>query len=421
MYGYIALLISGFCLLCIPGIAMASISSLDHLFIATSALSTTGLATIDIDSSYSIIGKIIILLLIQVGGLGYMSIGSFIVMVRKQKLSARSADLLRSDFSLPDGFSIVHFLRSLIIFTLGIEFLGAFFLSWIFWLHGESNPIWQGIFHSISAFCTAGFSLLNNSFVAYQNDFYLNFVVSVLSISGALGFIVFTDIFDRFSGKDKQLTFTSKIILKFTFSGILLGTAILFLSDDHIANQAPDARLIQAFFQSMTAFTTVGFNTYDIGAMGYAPLFFLTLLMVIGASPSGTGGGMKSTTFTALYAQLKSTLKGQSEVTYMNRVIPNHRLSMAVSNFFFYIMVICIGTYLLLLVEKGDIFPIFFEAVSALGTVGLSTGITGDLSHMGKIFIVILMFLGRIGPLSFGLALFDSEKEEPLKEEDIAI
>lgn len=421
LYGYLFILFSGFLLLCIPYFHTTPITILDQLFIATSALSTTGLATIDVSSSYNFGGQFVILILIQIGGLGYMSIGSFLVLMKRKRLSLKNSELIKYDFSLPDDFSIHKFIRHLIVATLLIELLGAIFLALIFWQEGESNVIWKGIFHSISAFCTAGFSLYSNSFEGFRDHFFLNLVISGLSISGALGFIVFADLFERLSGKKERTTLTSKIIIRFTFVGVILGTAILFLSDPNIAQMAPEKRLMTAFFQSMTSFTTVGFNTHPIGDIAPGPLFFLLLLMVVGASPSGTGGGMKSTTITALYAQLKSTFRGDRDIIFMHKKIPAHRVRMAMSNFFFYVLVLCVGTYLLLLLEQQDPFAVIFEAVSALGTVGISTGITGDLSTLGKWIIMVMMFLGRIGPLSFGMALFTPGDETGEQEEDIAI
>ena len=422
IYGYFSLLLLGFLVLCIPVFHLQSIPTIDSLFIATSALSTTGLATINVAEQYTWGGQFILLLLIQVGGLGYMSIGSFIVLLRRKKLSGINTDLIRYDFSLPNDFQVGKFIQKLILTTFAIEFIGAIFLSLIFWSEGEHGYLWKGIFHSISAFCTAGFSIFSDGLVVYRDNFYLNLVIGILSIAGALGFIVFTDLFERFSGKKDRITFTSRIIIRFTFGGILLGAAVLFLSDNNIAQFAPENRIMVSLFQSMTAFTTVGFNTYTIGEIQAAPVFFVLLLMVIGASPAGTGGGMKSTTITALYAQLKSTFRGDQDVIFMRQKIPGHRVRMATSNFFFYVIVICIGTYLLLLVQSQSSFEILFEAVSALGTVGVSMGVTSDLTILGKLIIIILMFLGRIGPLSFGIALFSpSLEEEGIQEEDIAI
>ena len=423
MYGYLAILIIGFVLLRLPFAHASPIGSLDDLFTATSALSTTGLATVDVSRDYTFFGQVVILLLIQMGGLGYMSLGSFFVLMRRRKLSSRNSELLQFDFSLPNNFSVLHFIRSMIFFTLAIEVVGAVVLMFIFGAAGETDIIWKGIFHSISAFCTAGFSLFSDGFVPFQNNFALNAVIAVLSVAGALGFIVFTDLFDRLRGHKQKMTYTSRIIIRFTFVGMLIGAVILFLSDENIAAMPAERGLLVALFQSMTAFTTVGFNTYDIGAITPAPLFFMILLMIVGASPSGTGGGMKSTTFTALYAQLKSTFRGDSQAIFMGRCIPAHKVAMATSNFFFYVGLIMLGTYLLLLVQDQPVFAVFFEAVSALGTVGVSMGITGDLTVVGKLIIIVLMFLGRIGPLSFGMVVFKPYVTSVvgIVEEDIAI
>ena len=419
--GYLSILTIGFLLLCIPIFQLQPIAVLDNFFIATSALSTTGLSTIDIGVHYNFGGLLIILLLIQMGGLGYMSIGSFIVLVTKRKLSQLNTDMVKYDFSLPDNFNVYKFIRRMVLFTIIIESIGAIFLSFIFWNEGSQHPICNGIFHSISAFCTAGFSLFSHNLESFSGNFYLNVVISTLAISGALGFIVFTDIYEKISGHKKQVTFTSKIIIRFTVLGILFGTVLLFLTDAGISGKAPEERIMVAFFQSMAAFTTVGFNTYPMTDIAAAPLFLLLLLMIIGASPSGTGGGVKSTTFTALYAQLKSTFRNDDEVVFLNRIIPEHRLKMAMSKFFFYIIVTCIGIFLLLLVQQQDTFALIFEAVSALGTVGLSAGITPELTPLGKLIIAMLMFWGRVGPLSIGMALFSPKFKEEIIEEDVAI
>lgn len=423
IYGYVIILMVGFSLLRLPFMRTTTIGSLDDLFTATSALSTTGLATVDVSQDYTFWGQLIILLLIQLGGLGYMSLGSFFVLIRRRKLSEMNTELLKYDFSLPDNFSVPRFLKSMVRFTIALEAVGACLLALIFWQAGETGVIWKGVFHSVSAFCTAGFSLFSDGFLGYADNFSLNAVIAVLSICGALGFIVFTDLFERAAGRKSRITFTSRIIIRFTFVGILFGAAVLFLSDENIAAMPADKGLMISLFQSMSAFTTVGFNTYDIGIIMPAPMFFMLGLMIVGASPSGTGGGMKSTTFTALYAQLKSTFRGDSRAVYLGAAIPEHKVAMATSNFFFYVLTICFGTYLLLLVEPEPVYAVLFEAISALGTVGLSTGITGDLTVMGKLIVVMLMFLGRVGPLSFGMMVFRPSDVKPGMEEveDLAI
>ncbi len=421
IYGYLFLLVIGFLLLCLPVFHLRPIATIDNLFITASALSTTGLATIDIVGNYNFLGQLFILILTQIGGLGYMSIGTFILLMQNKSLSILNSEMVKYDFSLPAHYNIFSFIRNLILFTILLELIGAVLLSLVFWQAGEDQFIWKGIFHSISAFCTAGFSLFPNSFEDYATNFYLNVILGVLSLIGALGFIVLTDFYQTITGIKEKITFTSKVILHFTFWVLIWSTLLLLICDAQIANLPAEDKILLAFFQSMAAFTTVGFNTYPIAELQAAPLFFILILMFIGASPSGTGGGMKSTTITALYAQLKSTFKEDSEVIYMNRKIPKARLKMATSKFFFYIIVICIATFLLLLFQCQSTFELLFEAVSALGTVGLSTGVTSELSNLGKIMIVVLMFLGRVGPLSFGLVLFSPEKEEALIEEDIAL
>ena len=422
LYGYGSVLLIGFALLCLPFAEATDVATLDHFFTATSALSTTGLATVGVGQDYTAFGQAVVLVLIQVGGLGYMSLGSFVVLMRKRRLSSAHSELLAYDFSLPEGFQVQRFLRSMIAFTLVTELVGGLLLTYIFYGRGEPMPIWNGFFHSVSAFCTAGFSLFASGFEGYQGHFGLNLVVSALATLGALGFIVAADFASRLGRQRRAITFTSRIILRFTFAGMLLGTAVLFLSDPTIAALPAELGLMTAFFQSMTAFTTVGFNTIPIGSIAAAPLFAVILLMIVGASPSGTGGGMKSTTFTALWAQLKSTLAGETEVRYMGRIVPSHRVRAAVSNFFFYVLVVLGGIYALLLVQDEDPYLVIFEAVSALGTVGLSMGLTGDLTPVGKVLVCVLMFLGRVGPLSAGLVLFgrDAAGVEAV-EEDLAI
>ena len=423
LYGYLTILLIGFVLLQLPFCHATEVSSLDNLFVATSALSTTGLSTVDVSLTYSFWGQLVILLLIQLGGIGYMSLGSFFVLSRRRKLSTLSSTVIGHDFSLPKGFNVRRFVLSLIYFTVIIEVVGAVVLYFVFAGAGApGNTVWNAVFHSISAFCTAGFSLFSDGFVPFQTNFGLNAIISVLATSGALGFIVFTDLFESLSNRKPRITYTSRIIIRFTLTGMLLGAAVLYLSDPRINAMAPEQGLMVAFFQSMTAFTTVGFNTYDIGAIFPAPLFGLVMLMIVGASPSGTGGGMKSTTFTALYAQLRSTFRGDGRALYLGRAIPPLKVAMATSNFFFYIVVLAIGSYLLLLVQPEPSPTVLFEVVSALGTVGLSTGLTATLSVMGKLFIIVLMFLGRVGPLTFAMAVFTPTVDADLDtEEDLAI
>ncbi|MBN2737500.1 MAG: hypothetical protein JXR70_11005 [Spirochaetales bacterium] len=464
--GYLIYCLTGAIILSVPIFTLQSVDFLDNLFTAVSAVSTTGLTTIAISENYTFFGNFIILLLIQIGGLGYMTFGSFIILSSKKEISIERQNILETSFSLPKDFKVTKFVRSIVIYTLVIELIGAIFLFFIFWQDNRVNPLWSAIFHSVSSFCTAGFSLYGNSFENYSTNITLNIVISVLSILGAIGYIVMVDVWLIIRKKKNNITFTSKIILNFTVWLLIIGTIFFFLNEHNLQKGVEGNEILLSFFQSMTAITTVGFNTIPIDQIKQTSLLLLTLLMVIGSSPSGTGGGIKSTTVSSLWALLKSVLNKYKEfipysheaefisdeqntdkkrsifdfakrifnlrkiaskkknpdqesqkelrlvlgnifkIKLMHRIIPYERIIFAMCTFVFYILILFIGFYALLFTENLDFSKLLFEAASALGTVGLSTGITSTLSIAGKIIIIILMFIGRIGPITFGMALF---------------
>lgn len=432
LLGYISYILVSTLLLSLPFSQKNPVSALDNFFTSTSAISTTGLVTTSISDSYNFFGQIVILLLIQLGGLGYMTFSSFIILSRKKALSPARTDVAEVVFSLPESFNIFKFIRSAIIFTAVIETAGAVVLYMIFKRNGVADPVWSAVFHSISSFCTAGFSLYNNSFEAFAGNFWLNMTICALSYLGAVGFIVCVDVWRRVTNKIKRVTLTTKIILSATFWVSLTGTIVFFITEPSIRAMPLDERLLASFFQSMTAMTTVGFNTIHIGGISRSSVLLLTMLMIIGASPSGTGGGVKSTTFSALIGIIKSSFKGQDKVSFWGRLVPEQRIRLAMATFCFYVSFLIIGMFFLTLTEPEiDFGPISFEAASALGTVGLSTGITASLGAVSKLILVILMFIGRLGPLTFGLSLFikqpgdytkhQTEQESAEKESDLAI
>ncbi|MBN1464666.1 potassium transporter KtrB [candidate division KSB1 bacterium] len=406
LLGYLSYVLIGWIVLSLPFAQSKETAILDNLFTATSAISTTGLTTVSTSDNYSFLGELIVLILIQLGGIGYMTFGSFVILSRKRALSPLRAKVSDTVFTLPKNFRIDKFIKSVVTFTFTIELFGALFLFFIFRAANAPAPLWSAIFHSVSAFCTAGFSIYNNSFESFQNNFWLNLVISILSYSGAIGFIVFVDVWRELKGKIKNITLTSKIILHTTFWLSIGGTIMIFLTESSIQHLAPDARLIASFFQAMTSLTTVGFNTIPIAGIAKGTMLLITVLMVIGASPSGTGGGLKSTTFSAMFGIMKSVLKGESRVAFWRNEIPFERIWTAMASLCFYITFLILGIYLLNLTESFDFERIVFEAASALGTVGLSMGITAELTNLGKIIVTLLMFIGRLGPLSFGMALF---------------
>jgi len=268
------------------------------------------------------------------------------------------------------------------------------------------DALWSAVFHSVSAFCTAGFSLYDSSFELLRTNVAVNIILAILSYLGAIGFIVFVDAWRRLIGKTSAFTLTSRVILVTTAWISVAGVVLLFVAEPTIQSLPIHDRLVTAAFQVMTSVTTVGFNTVPIGQLSQASLFLIIMLMIVGASPSGTGGGLKTTTLSAIFGVIRSALTGGGKVTFWGRSIPEERIWAAMATLGFYSIALISGCYLLALTETFPFEGLLFEAASALGTVGLSTGITADLTPIGKLIITCMMFIGRLGPLAFGVALF---------------
>jgi trk system potassium uptake protein len=424
LYGFLSYTFMGWLLLCVPFVHKQAVSALDSLFIATSAISTTGLVTVSVFDTYNWLGQFIVMTLFQIGGIGYMTFTSFVLLSKKNPLSHWHQRVLNAEFAMPKGFDIKDFLKSIIIFTVVIEIIGAlcFYIAFIRAGVEPNFALWSSIYHSVSAFCTAGFGLYNDSFEQFAGNTFLNILISVLAICGSLGFIVVTDFWNRLSGKTKTITFTTKTIFGVTILLLGLGTAMIYYFEPSVAHLGED-KLMVSFFQSMTALTTVGFNTVPIGDFCLGVLLVTTFLMYVGASPSGTGGGMKSTTLTALVAIMWNRIRNHKQVTFFGRVIPLERLYVATSVFMLYAMVLFISTFLLAMTEDFPLHQILFETTSAIGTVGLSTGITGGLTSWGKVVIIFTMFVGRLGVLTFGLAILARKSEITTRagEADLAV
>ena len=424
VWGFFLYTLVGLFLLSIPLFHKTDVGFLDNLFIATSAISTTGLVTISIFESYNFFGQFIIMALIQVGGIGYMTLTTYYLLFTTKKITRWHSQIIGTEFTLPNTIQIRDFIKSVIVFTVIMETIGAILFYIAFRAEGMGivKAIWFSIFHSISSFCTAGFGLFNNGFEGFQDNTFINTTISILAISGSLGFIVITDLWYRITGKSKEISFTTKIIVYGFLCLLFLGTLLIYITEPS-TTIGQDNSLMTSFFQAMSAMTTVGFNTVPIGNLTLPVLLLITFLMYIGASPSGTAGGMKITTLTAMISILKSRLFGQKKITFLNRLIPLERIYVATSTFMLYTSLIFLFSFLLSYSESFSFNKILFEVASALGTVGLSTGITGDLSNIGKVLIIILMFIGRVGVLTFGFALLHQKDNnlKKIKTDDLAI
>lgn len=423
LFGYLLYMLIGFLLLILPVSRKTDVGLLDNLFTAVSAVSTTGLATLDIPATYTVLGQCVILILIQIGGIGYMTMTTYIFFRISHHAGGGGPLLIDSSFSRPHGMPLRDLVGNIIHFTFIFEFIG--FIAFFFALNHEGVPMagWNALFLSISSFCTAGFSPFGDSLCGFSCNIAINLTVSVLSYAGAMGFIVITDLLYKIRKRGHALTFTTKVIMIVTAIMTIGGTLILFFSPVMSAKNGWGERLLTSFFQTMSAMTTVGFNTLDLGALKVGPILVFSLIMFIGASPSGTGGGVKSTSVSATWGFIISKLGLRRNITFMGRQIPHYRVETALTSVIVYGMMIFLGCIVLSYCEPFPLSQILFEASSAIGTVGLSTGITPQLSVAGKVTIIVLMYIGRIGVITFGTALvgrLKDKKSDRYKKEDLA-
>jgi trk system potassium uptake protein TrkH len=322
---------------------------------------------------------------------------------------------------MPESFEPVRFLRHIVAFTFTIELFGSLILWQAFTEAGIPNPLWNAIFHSVAAFCTAGFSTFSNNLESFSGNAKISLVVSILSLLGAIGFIVLDDLIRSVKSKHVRATLTTRIILVATFGAVTAGTVLLFF-DAAVAHLPLKERVLVAFFQAVSALTTSGFSTFSIGTLSNATVMVVIILMILGASPSGTGGGLKTTTWSAAIATILSFLRGQDEITFFKYKVPHGRITAAFASIALYLIAFSAGTYCLLLFDRHPFEDIALVVESALGTVGLSRGITEDLTFAGKIVIIVMMYVGRLGVVSLALgavALYKDvshENPEPIPE-----
>ncbi|MBN2269750.1 MAG: TrkH family potassium uptake protein, partial [Sedimentisphaerales bacterium] len=362
-------------------------------------------------------GQIIILILFQVGGLGYMVLISSMVFFRRSRLSIGTRVLLSESVVRPKKVDILVFIKSIIIFTFVLELLGALALGY-YWKQyfGTSKGFYEGFFHSVSAFCTAGFSLFSDSMTAYRGSIILNVIISVICITGGIGFFVLYDVSGFFVNtirrkRPNRLSAYTKLAVAITALLILGGTLLIFISEKTGQPEGLLSRLLDASFQSVSSSTTTGFNTVDVGKMSQTGLLTIIVLMFIGAAPGGTGGGIKTTTFGLMILSLYAVLTGKEDVNVFRGRASPEAIRKAFSVAMAAVLWLLVSTLVLTATEDAPFLDIFFEATSALGTVGLSTGITPELSFAGKIIIAISMLIGRIGPLTIGFSLIGKPKK----------
>ncbi|MGN1219568.1 MAG: TrkH family potassium uptake protein [Candidatus Cryptobacteroides sp.] len=424
LLGYLAYSILGTLLLSLPLCSRDGISMVDNLFSAVSALSTTGLSTVDVSSDYTFWGQLVILLLIQLGGLGYMTFSSYVMFRLTRHLGTNEAKMFHAQFSFPDKMQSDNMLGNIVNFALAFEVLGVMLLYPYFLLHDVDNPLWSAVFHSVSAFCTAGFSIYSDNLMQFQTDWYVNIVIAILSYMGAMGFIMMTDVFRKLRRHKYRISFTTKVIAVITTGLTLWSTLHLFFFEPTLQALPMADRLLASWFHSMSAITTVGFNTIDTGSVCAVTMIALSFSMYIGASPSGTGGGLKSTTLSALYAYTKNKLGLRNDISLAGNKIPAYRVDAALTTAVFYTLILAVGIYLLTLFEgeRQSFLNIMFETTSALATAGLSSGMLSSIGIGSKLVLIVLMFIGRVGVITLGnVMLVRASAESTKRKSDLVV
>ncbi|HNR39096.1 MAG TPA: potassium transporter TrkG [Acidobacteriota bacterium] len=384
----------------------------DAFFTATSAVCVTGLITVDTGTQFSPFGQAVILGLIQAGGLGIMTYAVILATVSGRKISLSGRTIMEQSF-MPQPQAVIYGLtRIIVLSTLLIEGVGAVLL----YLFHPGGGVFAAVFHSISAFCNAGFCLYADSLTRFRGHLGVNLTITSLIILGGLGFFVIFEVLHHTgSRKRHKLSLHSKLVLAVTAGLLLLGTVVFFLFEhQNLLDGLPlGEQLLAAFFQSVTP-RTAGFNTVDFGKATGATLLFTILLMFVGASPGSTGGGVKTTSLGVMIALAKSKLKGREDVDIFRATVSSRAVARTLSVTILAGFIIVMFLVAFLWVEIGPrpfghhehrVLEYLFEITSAFGTVGLSTGITASLSVFGKLMLCVVMFIGRIGPLTIAHAV----------------
>jgi trk system potassium uptake protein TrkH len=430
LLSFLSVIIVGTLLLMLPYAVSGGtrLGFVDSLFTATSAVCVTGLIVVDTATRFSVIGKTVILLLIQIGGLGIMVLSYFMIFLFRMKLTLERTLIASYVLDEKDVTSLHGVLRSIISATLIIEFIGFLLLlvafGGIFGFHRESMYI--SLFHSVSAFCNAGFSLFSDNLVTLKHHFLVNAVIAVLILLGGFSFSVLQNVYrvlgnrlQRLVGirekKRDALSLNSKAVLTVSSLLVASGTLIIYAFEhgNSILPLPMKSQYLASFFQSVTL-RTAGFNTIEFADLNRFTYLFMILFMFIGGASGSTAGGVKVNTIAVIGGYVNGIIKNRDEITVFKHSITSDAINRAFFILLLYAIFVFSGTLVLTMTEQFDSIQILFEVVSAIGTVGLSTGITSNLTITGKLVIVLLMFIGRVGPLTVFIALSQRKKQYPV-------
>ena len=422
VYYYAAAILTGALLLATPLAANGEpLAFIDALFTATSAHCVTGLSVFDTGTRLSLFGQCVLLLLIQVGGLGIMTFSVYLFIYLRIGISARGRWIINETLMATPVSSWRELISGIIVMTLVIEAAGALLLSFAFVPRlGFWPGIYSAVFHSISAFCNAGFSLFADNLISFRNNALVNVTVMALIILGGIGFLVIRELLAYYRGRRKKkgrparLSLHTKLVLVTTIFLIVYGTALIawLEANDALAGMPLMEGFWTAIFQSVTA-RTAGYNTIDLNLFRTPTLFLIIFLMFVGASPGSAGGGVKTTSLALFFAIFYNRLKGSPHTSLFRRTIPDEVITKALVLVLLAIILISLALFALMVAQSPDLahetprefLGYTFEAVSAFGTVGLSIGATAKLNTAGKAIIILLMFVGRVGLLTMAFAI----------------
>ncbi|MDY2629814.1 MAG: TrkH family potassium uptake protein [Clostridium sp.] len=418
--GFLAVIIIGAVILSLPISSRSGepTNFLDAIFTSTSAVCVTGLITLDTSTHWSTFGQTVIMALIEIGGLGFMSFTVLISLILGKKITLRERLVMQEAMNTFSIQGLVRMVKYVLIFTVSVQFFGALLLSTQFVPeYGIIKGFFYSIFHSISAFCNAGFDLFGTSLVGYSNNTVVILVISALIIIGGLGFTVLLELYD-FKGI-KKLSLHAKIVIITTLILIFGGTLLMLLFEHKnpqtIADMNIKDKLLNSFFASVTP-RTAGFNSISTSGMTLASKILTVFLMLIGGSPGSTAGGLKTVTCAILVLTVISVIRGREDTEVFGRRLTKEIVYKSFIIVFIGLSLVIGVTMILSYTEVGASFiDLLYETSSALGTVGLTLGLTPKLSSLGKIFIMIMMYLGRVGPLTVMLALTRKRKKSGYK------
>ncbi len=418
--GFAGIILIGTLLLSLPAASRdgASLPFIDALFTSASATCVTGLVVHDTYTQFSLFGQIVILCLIQIGGLGFMTVATLFLMMARRKIGLAERGVLTESVSAFQIGGIVRLIRRIIICTAIVEGIGAILLAIRFCPQmGVATGVYYAVFHSISAFCNAGFDLMGRfapytSLIPYQSDVLVNLTIMTLIVIGGLGFVVWDDIMEHKLRYVRYKLHTKIVLLSTAF--LIIGGAILFYAMEQgnvLAAMHPIDKLLASLFQSITP-RTAGFNTVDTAALTEGGTVLSMLLMLIGASPGSTGGGIKTTTIMVILLATISYIRNTDDINIFHRRLENNTIKRAYCSTTIYIMLSILGIFLLITTQGLPVKDAAFETLSALGTVGLSTGITRELDTLSRMVIILLMYSGRVGSLTLLMAVMMGTKSK---------